>query len=110
MAEVKIYKDAIDKGLEGVVACSTGISSIVGTTLCYRGYTIQDLAENSTFEEVIWLLWNGELPRANELENFKKELLENSKLSAPMKNQLKVLQENFPKTAKLRPKRGMRKL
>ena len=98
MAEVKIYKDAIDKGLEGVVACSTGISSIVGTTLCYRGYTIQDLAENSTFEEVIWLLWNGELPRANELENFKKELLENSKLSAPMKNQLKVLQENFPKT------------
>ena len=97
MADVNIYKDAVDRGLEGVVACTTDISSIVGTTLCYSGYTIQDLVENSTFEEVIWLLWNGELPRANELETFKKDLFENSKLIDSMKGQLKTLQQNFPK-------------
>ena len=50
-AEVQIYAGAVDKGLEGVVACTTAISSIVGATLCYRGYTIEDLAAHSTFEE-----------------------------------------------------------
>lgn len=98
MAKVEIYENAVDKGLEGVVACTTEISSIVGTTLCYRGYTIQDLAENSTFEEVIWLLWNGELPKADELAQFKKDLFENSKLSAAMRTQLSTLAKEFPKT------------
>ena len=72
-SEVQIYEGAIDKGLEGVVACKTAISSIVGSTLNYRGYTIEDLAANSTFEEVTYLLWNAKLPTANELTQFKKE-------------------------------------
>lgn len=97
--ELKIYSDAVDKGLEGVVACTTNVSSIVDTTLCYRGYTIQDLAENSTFEEVIWLLWNGELPKAAELEGFKAELFENSKLKPAFVTQLKSLVKDFPKNA-----------
>lgn len=97
--ELKIYSDAVDKGLEGVVACTTNVSSIVDTTLCYRGYTIQDLAENSTFEEVIWLLWNGELPKAAELEGFKAELFENSKLKPAVVAQLKSLVKDFPKNA-----------
>lgn len=94
--ELKIYSDAVDKGLEGVVACTTEISSIVDSTLCYRGYTIQDLAENSTYEEVIWLLWNGELPKARELETFKSELFENSKLQPVLVKQLQSLVKDFP--------------
>ena len=80
MAEV--FAGAIDKGLEGVVACTTGISSIVDAQLFYSGYLIEDLAENSTFEEVVYLLWNGRLPKANELEKFNNELNANMSLSA----------------------------
>ena len=61
----------VKKGLEGVVACTTGISFIVGNTLIYRGYTIEDLAEHSTFEEAIYLLWNDRLPNKSELTAFK---------------------------------------
>jgi citrate synthase len=71
---VSEYRGALDKGLEGVVACSTAISTIAGTTLLYRGYTIEDLAENATFEEVAFLLWFGRLPKAEELERFEREL------------------------------------
>lgn len=74
-ASVEIYEGAVDKGLEGVVACTTGISSIVDATLCFRGYTIEDIAAKSTFEEVIYLLWNDRRPSENELQNFRKELL-----------------------------------
>ncbi len=75
MAEApKIYEGAIDKGLEGVVACTTKISSIIDVTLTYRGYTIEDLAKNSTFEEVVFLLWNDRLPNTSELQNLRSEL------------------------------------
>jgi len=54
------------KGLEGVIALHTGICDIDGQkgTLIYRGYDIDDLARHCTFEEVAWLLWQGELPGA----------------------------------------------
>jgi citrate synthase len=68
------YSGAIDKGLENVVACTTKISTIFGTTLLYRGYTIEDLAANATFEEVVYLLWFGRLPRRGELEEFSEKL------------------------------------
>src|SRR5690242_21453412 len=71
---VQEYAGAIDKGLEGVVACSTAISSIVDVTLTYSGYTIEDLAEHSTFEETAFLLWNKRLPTAAELDQFKMEI------------------------------------
>ena len=75
MAEAApIYEGALDRGLEGVVACSTAISFIVDATLNYRGYTIEDLAANSTFEETVFLLWNNRLPKKEELEKLKKEL------------------------------------
>ncbi len=66
-AQVEIYEGAVDRGLEGVVACTTGISSIQDATLSYRGFTIEDLAANSTFEEVVFLLWNDRRPTADEL-------------------------------------------
>lgn len=71
---VEIYEGAVDKGLEGVVACTTAISSIVDATLCFRGYTIEDLAANATFEEVVYLLWNDRLPKEAELKAFRAEL------------------------------------
>jgi citrate synthase len=72
--EITEYRGALDRGLEGVVACSTAISTIAGTTLLYRGYTIEDLAANATFEEVAYLLWFGRLPNQDELERFEREL------------------------------------
>ncbi len=91
MADVQIYEGALDKGLEGVVACTTAISFIVGNDLNYRGYTIDDLAEHSTFEEVTYLLWNNKLPNADELEKFKVELNKNMTLDSAYLNILKTL-------------------
>ena len=73
-AKVEIYEGALDRGLEGVVACTTAISSIVDATLNYRGYVIEDLAKNSNFEETVFLLWNNRLPKRDELDALKKEI------------------------------------
>ena len=102
MAEINIYEGALDKGLEGVVACTTAISFIVGNTLIYRGYTIEDLAEHSTFEEVIFLLWNDRLPNKSEFESFKTELNQNMKLDPSFVQALKTLPTNLHPMAWLR--------
>lgn len=102
MAEVNIYEGALDKGLEGVVACTTSVSFIVGNTLIYRGYTIEDLAANSTFEEVIYLLWNNRLPNKSELENFKTDLNKNMNLDPSFVNVLKTIPTNVHPMAWLR--------
>jgi citrate synthase len=86
-----IYSGAVDKGLEGVVACTTAVSSIIDATLCYRGYTIEDLAESSHFEETTYLLWNDKLPTANELENFKKDIGANITIDPSMVEVLKTM-------------------
>jgi len=74
MSDANEYAGAVDRGLEGVVACSTAISTIAGTTLLYRGYTIEDLAAHATFEEVAHLLWFGRLPTADELARLQHQL------------------------------------
>jgi citrate synthase len=102
MAEVNIYEGALDKGLEGVVACTTSISFIVGNTLIYRGYTIEDLSANSTFEEVTFLLWNNRLPNKSELESFKVDLNKNMTLDAGFISVLKTLPTNVHPMAWLR--------
>ncbi len=56
-------------GLEGVIAGETAISTIAGG-LSYRGYSIEDLAEHASFEEVAFLILNGELPSGDELSSF----------------------------------------
>ncbi|MGL6145972.1 MAG: citrate/2-methylcitrate synthase, partial [Macrococcoides caseolyticum] len=63
------------KGLEGIVASNTKVSSIVGDQLTYAGYEIDDLTENASFEEVIFLLCNFRLPNKEELENLKSQLI-----------------------------------
>ena len=92
-----VFRDAIDKGLEGVVACGTAISGIQDSTLTYRGYTIEDLAENSNFEEVTYLLWKGRLPKSAELEAFRSELLVNMSLSPAISSLLSKMVDVFPK-------------
>lgn len=64
------------RGLENVVVASTKLSAIDGTNgrLSYAGFDIHDLAERATFEEIVYLLWHGELPRAAELDSFKAAL------------------------------------
>jgi citrate synthase len=64
------------KGLEGVVAAETRLSEVNGDEgiLIYSGYRIEDLAENSTFEEVCHLLWYGELPNRSQLSRLKQRL------------------------------------
>jgi citrate synthase len=62
------------KGLEGIVATTSSVSSIIDGVLTYRGYNIDDLAENASFEEVIYLLWYGKLPNASELALLKQNL------------------------------------
>lgn len=102
MAEINIYEGALDKGLEGVVACTTAISFIVGNTLIYRGYTIEDLSVNSTFEEVVFLLWNNRLPTKIELETFKFDLNKNMTLESGFISVLKTLPTNVHPMAWLR--------
>lgn len=62
----------IHKGLAGVVVDTTAISKVVAetNTLTYRGYAVQDLAARCSFEQVAYLLWNGELPTRRQLELF----------------------------------------
>jgi len=66
-------------GLRGVVAAQSSIGDVNGEQgiLIYQGYNIHDLAEHSTFEEVVFLLWNGRLPKADELAELKERLRRN---------------------------------
>ncbi|GGH86760.1 citrate synthase [Pullulanibacillus pueri] len=79
------------KGLEGVVATTSSVSSIIDGVLTYRGYNIDDLAEKSTFEEVVYLLWNDKLPTQTELDAFKKQLLEEMVVPKEIFDQIKAL-------------------
>jgi citrate synthase len=63
----------VNKGLEGVVAAETRLSMVDGEAgeLIVAGFPIAELAARATFEETLWLLWNGELPDADSLQRFR---------------------------------------
>ncbi len=84
-------------GLAGIVAGETKIATVgkEGVGLTYRGYTIEDLAANATFEEVAYLLIHGELPTQTQLDTYKKTLKALRGLPAPLKTVL----EQVPKEA-----------
>ena len=67
---------AVSTGLRGVVAASSSIGDVNGEKgeLIYQGINIHDLATKSTFEEVVFLLWNGRLPKRAELNELRKNL------------------------------------
>jgi citrate synthase len=78
------------KGLEGVVAAVSSVSSIIDDTLTYVGYTIDDLTENASFEEVVYLLWHKKLPNQAELTEFTKQLAENATVPTELLNHFKI--------------------
>ncbi|WP_042459632.1 citrate synthase [Neobacillus dielmonensis] len=80
----------VTRGLEGVVATTSSISSIIDDTLTYVGYNIDDLAENASFEEIIYLLWHLKLPNVEELAELKKQLSENAELPQEVINHFKT--------------------
>jgi citrate synthase len=78
-------------GLEGVIAGESEICYIDGYLgiLSYRGYNIHTLADHAIFEEVIFLLWNGWLPKQAELDQLKQELVAERGLPGPVTEFLK---------------------
>ncbi|MDA2186203.1 citrate synthase [Bacillus cereus] len=77
------------RGLEGVVATTSSVSSIIDDTLTYVGYNIDDLAENATFEEVVYLLWHRRLPNEKELAEFNEIVSEYYKVPGEILTYLK---------------------
>lgn len=69
-------------GLEGIIAAESRLSDVNGDKgeLIYAGYDIHDLAEHSTFEEVVYLLWHGELPTRAALQKLKQDLNSETRL------------------------------
>ncbi|WP_203361503.1 citrate synthase [Bacillus sp. REN10] len=78
------------RGLEGVVATTSSVSSIIDDTLTYAGYNIDDLAENASFEEVIYLLWHRRLPTQSELDELKQQLADNYAIPQEVLNHFKM--------------------
>ncbi|HZU11588.1 MAG TPA: citrate/2-methylcitrate synthase [Chloroflexota bacterium] len=78
-------------GMEDIVAADSAITWIDGThgELRYRGYPIEELAENLSFEAVAYLLWNGELPGREELDRLRHELDEVRVARADVINQVR---------------------
>jgi citrate synthase len=73
-------------GLEGIIATDSRLCYIDGDAgiLSYQGFRIETLAKNATFEEVIFLLWNGRLPKQAELDQLKAALVANRELPVPV--------------------------
>ena len=89
--------DEIKKGLLGIIVDETTISQVMPeiNSLTYRGYTVQELCDKCCFEEVAYLVINGELPNKKQLKKFIKEERSNRKLSRQI---LKDIQK-MPKKA-----------
>ena len=89
--------DEIKKGLVGVISDETKVSEVMPdiNSLTYRGYAVQDLAKQCKFEQVAYLLLNGELPNSEQLAKFEQEERSNRTISEHLKNIIK----NYPKNA-----------
>ena len=85
------------KGLEGIIASQTVLSLVDGenSKLYYRGVPVEELAENSSFEETIFFLWTGKFPTSAELEEFKRKLA----LERQVPQEILKLIQSFPKNA-----------
>src|SRR4029078_10922488 len=81
-------------GLRGVAAATSSISDVNGEKgeLIYQGYDIHDLANQSTFEEVVFLIWNTRLPNRAELSALEQSLRASYSLPA----ELTALMKQFP--------------
>ncbi len=89
--------DEIKKGLLGIVVDETEVSKVMPeiNSLTYRGYAAQDLCAKCKFEEIAYLILNGELPNKKQLKNFEKQERSERKLSKTLLEDIK----RFPKKA-----------
>ena len=87
----------IKRGLDGVVVDTSQVSKVMPETnsLTYRGYAVQDLADQCTFEEVAYLMWHSELPNAAQLAAFSNKEKSQRTLSPALLDSIKL----FPKGA-----------
>lgn len=101
MADVAV---TAKKGLEGIVVADSKTSLVDGENgrLIYAGYSIEDLAANALFEEVVYLLWHDRLPKADELATFTREIAEEAAIPAEMIALLKALPKDANPMAVLR--------
>jgi citrate synthase len=85
--------DELKKGLEGVLVAESELSHIDGDAgkLVYRGYTIEDLARDASYEEVLYLLWHGELPTRAELDSFSEDMASHRELDGDVLDLVKDL-------------------
>ena len=92
---------AVATGLRGVVAASSSIGDVNGEKgeLIYQGINIHDLATKSTFEEVVFLLWNGRLPKRAELDKLKKSLSASYQLPWQILELIKGMSARVPASA-----------
>jgi citrate synthase len=90
---------AVATGLRGVVAAASSIGDVNGEKgeLIYQGVNIHDLATKSTFEEVVFLLWNGRLPKRAELEELKQNLAASYELPREATELIKGMCQRVPK-------------
>ena len=91
-------KNEIHRGLQGVYFDRSDITFIDGKkgTLLYRGYSIDDLAEQSTFEEVCYLLIEGKLPNQNELDEYKTLLAKKRSIPNELVELIKEMKNSHP--------------
>jgi 2-methylcitrate synthase/citrate synthase II len=83
-------------GLAGVIAGETSISCVTQGKLLYRGYPIQELAEQCTFEEVAWLLLHDELPNPAQLKGIQEDLFKYSALEPALVEALRGIPAGAP--------------
>lgn len=90
---------AVATGLRGVVAASSSIGDVNGEKgeLIYQGLNIHDLATKSTFEEVVFLLWNGRLPTRAEFDELRKNLATDYELPWEAIELIKGMYHRVPK-------------
>ena len=83
----------IKKGLMGVTVDETSISKVMPeiNSLTYRGYAAQDLCANCEFEEIAYLILNGDLPNKKQLKKFERVERSERKLSKNLINILKQM-------------------
>ena len=88
--------EEIKKGLLGIVVDETTISHVVPelSTLTYRGYTVQELCDKCDFEEVAYLVLNGDLPNKKQLKKFIKEERSERKLSKQILKNIQSMPKN----------------
>src|SRR5262249_11082718 len=92
---------AVATGLRGVVAAASSIGDVNGEKgeLIYQGLNIHDLATKSTFEEVVFLLWNGRLPKPAELDDLRQNLAASYELQREIIELIKGMYARVPASA-----------